>query len=225
VAYGRQPEDAPGGSLMAGHNDLCRDTVASRSKGKGQLAGRTMACFRLTLRSAWPALALLLASGLHGCSSQPINVSQRAADHKVAIANVPATVVAECASKLNEKSFGTLGDAVWRFVEPLAPDDRFHCMFPAKFAAETGIRLAYFSARAVHVSGGPGKIGTQAVYWCVFKVDTGAKKVEMADHTLGFSTNQMGASRASQCGMPLTRAKTIFGSVIDGLKQPHRAPT
>jgi hypothetical protein len=173
------------------------------------------------MRQRWkPAIAATVAIALglavSGCADQSGNLT-KIENHKTAVSKIPADVVNQCTADLNVKTFGDTGTQTWKFLEPVAPDDRIACLLTPNFSSPILPRTVYYSARIEQVSGSPGKAGSQTLYWCQIQISPDTNKAVVIGHQAGFSLTVREnifsgdtAQIAKKCGLPLERARTIF---------------
>ena len=184
------------------------------------------------MRQRWkPAIAatatVATALGLNGCGTK-IDDATRIADHKAAVARVPAEVVNQCTANLNVPRFGVIGSQTWKFLEPLAPDDKLDCLFTGNVKPMSRIPVAYYSARIEQVSGWPGTPGARTLYWCRIGINPDTGKAVLVDHQPGLMvkddanifTKEGSVERAKKCGIPLERVKNLIEKGVDALLPP-----
>ena len=177
-----------------------------------------------SLRLSSGVVIIAVAIGLHGCASTPVDVAKRSADHAGLFGRVPAELINECTSKLNNKSFGDLSTASWKFLGPLAPDDRLACFYGVYGGLLKQFQHAYYSARVEQTSGWPGGVGVQTIYWCKIAIEAETGKSALVSHQVGLVATQLEANEGRDCGLPMVRAKNIIEKALDGAKSASPKP-
>jgi hypothetical protein len=173
---------------------------------------------RVRLIAANAAVAASIVAS--GCATK-LDDATRISDHKAAIAKVSPKIISQCQSSLNEKPFGVIGNAEWKFLEPLAPDDRLACLY-AGHKIPFQIQSAFYSARIEQVSGWPGKVGLQTLYWCRVAINPDTNVAILSGYQVGLWVKddanifqkEGSVELAKKCGLPMERAKTIVDVLL-----------